>query len=200
MDSSKIMHIVAEVIVAVCLLFYFSSKTKKLQSHIEELTHKYEEADEHIQKLQEDSGKMGEVLNKCIQEIVALKQQIFELQSKAQPVARVKKSIQIAPQAQVKTFVSTQPPSELNDYLPKVEIPTSVGNPTSVKVEPPTIVGNSTIVAATPAVVEAPTKVETPTASSSNDYDQISDVEDDISDSELDSEIIQELKELQKKQ
>ena len=52
LDTKQIIHIVSEIVVLIGLTFYFSSKNKKIQGHIEQLSQRLEEQEDKIQKLE----------------------------------------------------------------------------------------------------------------------------------------------------
>lgn len=51
-DNKQLIHIASEVVVLLGMAFYFSSKNKALQSHIENLAQRLEEQEDRIQKLE----------------------------------------------------------------------------------------------------------------------------------------------------
>jgi len=76
MDNKQLVHIAAEVVVLVGVVFYFSSKSKKLSGHIEELAQRLEEQEDHMQKQEERIQKleltlqqMSSALNSVIQKV-----------------------------------------------------------------------------------------------------------------------------------
>ena len=50
LENKQIIHIVTEIIAAIVIIFYFSSKYKKLLGHIEDLSQRLEEQEDIIQK------------------------------------------------------------------------------------------------------------------------------------------------------
>lgn len=50
LENKQIIHIVTEIIAAIVIIFYFSSKNKKLLGHIEDLSQRLEEQEDIIQK------------------------------------------------------------------------------------------------------------------------------------------------------
>jgi len=61
-DNKQLIHIGAEVVVLTGLTFYFSSKNRKLMEHVEELAHKLEEQEDHIQKLEGVINNLGNLI------------------------------------------------------------------------------------------------------------------------------------------
>ena len=58
--NHQMIHIICEVVIFICLIFYFTSKNTKLYRHIQELTHRIEEHEETIQNLLADVKKLKE--------------------------------------------------------------------------------------------------------------------------------------------
>jgi hypothetical protein len=52
LENKQLIHIVSEVLILFVIVFYFSSKNRKLQTDIEHLAQKLEEQGEHLQKLE----------------------------------------------------------------------------------------------------------------------------------------------------
>jgi hypothetical protein len=50
LNNKQIIHIVTEVVVLIGIIFYFSSKNRKLLSHIEDLSQRLEEQEDILQK------------------------------------------------------------------------------------------------------------------------------------------------------
>ena len=50
LENKQIIHIVTEIIAGIVIIFYFSSKNKKLLGHIEDLSQRLEEQEDIIQK------------------------------------------------------------------------------------------------------------------------------------------------------
>ena len=50
LDKKQLIHIASEVVVLVCLTFYFNQKNKKLMTHIEDLAQRLEEQEDLLQK------------------------------------------------------------------------------------------------------------------------------------------------------
>ena len=50
LENKQIIHIVTEIIAAIVIIFYFSSKNKKLLGHIEDLSQRLEDQEDMIQK------------------------------------------------------------------------------------------------------------------------------------------------------
>lgn len=69
LDNKQLIHIASEVVVLLGVVFYFSSKNKKLSGHIEELAQRIEEQEEHIQKIETTFQQMSTALNSVIQRV-----------------------------------------------------------------------------------------------------------------------------------
>ena len=50
LENKQIIHIATEIVALMGIIFYFSSKNKKLLSHIEDLSQRLEEQEDLIQK------------------------------------------------------------------------------------------------------------------------------------------------------
>lgn len=70
-DNKQLVHIASEVVVLVGLTFYFSSKNKKLLSHIEELSHRIEDQEDHIQKLEVSLQQVNQKFDAFVQQVNA---------------------------------------------------------------------------------------------------------------------------------
>lgn len=60
LDNKQIIHIVSEVVVLIGIIFYFSSKNKKLTSNVEELAHRLEQQEDQIQLLTQKLDSLGQ--------------------------------------------------------------------------------------------------------------------------------------------
>lgn len=58
LDNKQLVHIVSEIAVIFGVIFYFSSKNKKLSSHIDELAQRLEQQEDIIQKLSEKMNQL----------------------------------------------------------------------------------------------------------------------------------------------
>lgn len=61
--DSKMIHIGIEILALIGLVYYFSSKNKKLTSHIEELNQKIQEQEKQIQALKNDVNMIVKSMN-----------------------------------------------------------------------------------------------------------------------------------------
>ena len=66
LDNKQLIHIASEVVVITGLVFYFSSKNRKLMEHIEELAQKVEEQEDHIQKLEQGMHRLSEIVSRLV--------------------------------------------------------------------------------------------------------------------------------------
>jgi len=73
--NHQMIHIICEVVIFICLIFYFTSKNTKLYRHIQELTHRIEEHEETIQKLLADVKKLKEEKSVSFQESKRINEQ-----------------------------------------------------------------------------------------------------------------------------
>jgi uncharacterized protein YoxC len=70
-DNKQLVHIASEVVVLVGLTFYFSSKNKKLLSHIEELSQRIEEQEDRIQKMEVSLQQVNQKFDALVQQVNA---------------------------------------------------------------------------------------------------------------------------------
>jgi hypothetical protein len=88
LEHKQIIHIASEVVVLSGLVFYFSSKNKKLLEHIEDLAQRMEDQEDQIQKLETAVKNIGNLVQNRI--LPSLQQYIppllHESQSQQQPV------------------------------------------------------------------------------------------------------------------
>ena len=68
-DNKQLVHIASEVVVLVGLTFYFSSKNKKMLNHIEELSQRIEDQEDHIQKLELSLQQMSQKFDALVQQV-----------------------------------------------------------------------------------------------------------------------------------
>ena len=61
-NKPLVLHVLAEALVIIGIVFYFSSKNKKLLSHIEELSQTVEEQEDRIQKLENSLEKTNNLV------------------------------------------------------------------------------------------------------------------------------------------
>jgi len=178
LENKQLVHIVAEVVVLVGVVFYFSSKNKKLSSHIEELAQRIEEQEDRIQKLettlQHLSSTMtvvvqgGQANSKVLEKHEWLLSQMTD-RSEAEPVKTEP--------------VRVKPPQK---HVAPVEAPKPVVSRTSrVQFNEPARVSGQVV---SQPVKTAPPPVMSPPEPEEND--------EDGSDSDLDIEIRTELDEL----
>lgn len=68
-DNKQLVHIASEVVVLVGLTFYFSSKNKKMLTHIEELSQRIEDQEDHIQKLEQSIQQINQKFDSLVQQV-----------------------------------------------------------------------------------------------------------------------------------
>jgi chromosome segregation ATPase len=68
-ENKQLVHIVSEVVVLIGLTFYFSSKNKKLMGHVEELAQRIEDQEDHIQKLENTVQQLSNAMTQAVQRI-----------------------------------------------------------------------------------------------------------------------------------
>lgn len=61
-DNKQLIHIASEVVVLIGLTFYFSSKNRKLLTHVEDLAQRLEEQEDKIQKMENTLQQIGQNL------------------------------------------------------------------------------------------------------------------------------------------
>lgn len=99
-DNKQMVHIAAEVVVLIGITFFFSTKNRKLQSHIDELTQRLEDQEDHLQKLdvslqqlntavQRLSGGLSEVSEKTRENLGFLRNRIDLISAPVQGVQGV---------------------------------------------------------------------------------------------------------------
>jgi hypothetical protein len=91
-DNKQLVHIGCEVVALLGVSYYFSSKNKTLQSHIEELCQKLEEQEDKILKLEETMKSSMNMAFNQINGIVNIlnKQQAVEPQARKAPTPIIK--------------------------------------------------------------------------------------------------------------
>jgi len=112
-NNKQLMHIVGELAVAAGLVFWFSSKTKKLSCQIEELTNRIDEQDEQIQKLQASLVSLNNMLSKLSRQ----QQQEVKTERKKDKVQSENNKVKTKPVTPPKTvsFVNKIEPIEEED-------------------------------------------------------------------------------------
>ena len=63
LQNKQIAHIATEVVVLLCVTFYFSSKNKKLLEHIEDLSQRLEDQEDSIQKHDQIIKQLVQLVN-----------------------------------------------------------------------------------------------------------------------------------------
>lgn len=91
-DNKQLLHIGCEVVALLGVSYYFSSKNKTLQSHIEELSQKLEEQEDKILKLEETMKSSMNVAFSQINGIINIlnKQQPVQPQTRKAPTPIIK--------------------------------------------------------------------------------------------------------------
>ena len=64
LENKQIIHIATEIVALMGIIFYFSSKNKKLLSHIEDLSQRLEEQEDLIQKHEKIIKQLVQIVNK----------------------------------------------------------------------------------------------------------------------------------------
>jgi hypothetical protein len=67
LNNKQIIHLVTEVVVLIGIIFYFSSKNRKLLSHIEDLSQRLEEQEDIIQKHDQIIKRLAEGMSQIAQ-------------------------------------------------------------------------------------------------------------------------------------
>jgi len=113
-SNKQLMHIAGELAVAAGLIFWFSSKTKKLTSHVEELTNRMDEQDEQIQKLQASVVSLNNMLSKLSRQ---QQQEVVRTERKKEKVQPENNKVKTKPVNPPKTvsFVNKIQPIEEED-------------------------------------------------------------------------------------
>jgi hypothetical protein len=89
-DNKQLIHIGCEVVALLGVSYYFSSKNKTLQNHIEELSQKLEEQEDKILKLEET---MKSSMNMAFNQINSIINVINKPQPATQPVTQSRKVV-----------------------------------------------------------------------------------------------------------
>lgn len=157
-DNKQMVHIVSEVIVLLGMSFYFSSKNKTLQSHIENLSQRLEEQEDRIQKMENLLNQIPARLNDSL---TAMNHNIEKNMEECYRKIEAKQAMDIVENTQKKT----------RKIVPKAII--------KIEQQP------------------KPKKHTTPIITEMQELPKTTQVDfNDISDSELDNEIQDELNEL----
>ena len=85
LENKQIIHIATEIVALMGIIFYFSSKNKKLLAHIEDLSQRLEEQEDLIQKHEKIIKQLVQIVNK--NGTVQPKQPIQPTQQSSTPVA-----------------------------------------------------------------------------------------------------------------
>lgn len=78
LENKQLVHIASEIIVLIGLTFYFSSKNKKLLSHIEGLSQRLEDQEDRIQKLEDSKASMEQTIKQLENNLNLLTQRCRE--------------------------------------------------------------------------------------------------------------------------
>lgn len=166
LDNKQMLHIVSEVVVLIGLTFYFSSQNKKLHEHIESVHGRLEKQEDKIQKLETTIQQMSTVITQLSQGVQQIGGNTAILANR----------------------VASLSAPELKKPKKPVPKPVSEQKPTLVKSK----------VRFTPSVKEVPEEEEDQEEEIVETEDDIIEEEDEeeLSDSDLDAEIREELNEL----
>lgn len=189
-ENKQLIHIVSEVVVLIGLTFYFSSKNKKLLGHIEELAQTVEQQEDRLQKTEQAIVQLSTDIGKSLEQFARrIKEQDLEISrlnelvsqtQQDQPQSRVQTRVHSPPQAQSKSHSQSQAQSQ--SYKPRVSKKRVEPEP-----EPPRVNHISVNIVDKPEMETGNNKIEV----LSNP-----DEEEEISESELDAELSEELAEL----
>lgn len=139
-DNKQLLHIGCEVVALLGVSYYFSSKNKTLQSHIEELCQKLEEQEDKILKLEETmKSSMNMAFSQINGIINILNKQQAEPQARkvVSPIVKIVKPVntsQTPPSREVKPdHVNPEVKNEIsqfinNDVLPSIKEENSENN------------------------------------------------------------------------
>ena len=178
LENKQLVHIISEVIVLIGLTFYFSSKNKKLMGHIEELAQRLEEQEDHIQKLENSVQQLTNILSQINQRLQGHDNGLNVLAERIGSI-KVQKPLERkkAPVLHVKPVLKEQkPPTRVS----KIQFKKSDDHESDEEKE----------VSIQPKPVTNEKKKE--------DVEQLNEDENnDLSDSDLDDEISEELAELE---
>jgi uncharacterized coiled-coil protein SlyX len=92
-ENKQLIHIVSEVVVLIGLTFYFSSKNKKLMGHVEELAQRIEDQEDHIQKLENTVQQLSNAMTQAVQRIQSHEGGLSVLSERINAVAPKKQSL-----------------------------------------------------------------------------------------------------------
>lgn len=87
LENKQILHVAAEVVVVLGLVFYFNQKTKQLLGHIEDLSQQYIDQEQVIQKHEDTIIKLVDAVNNLVQ----MQQNMQQNMSQNTQQVRVKK-------------------------------------------------------------------------------------------------------------
>ena len=67
-NNKQLMYMVGELAIVAGVVFWFSSKTKKLSSYIEELSQRLEDQEDHIQKLETNIANLNNIVSQLLRQ------------------------------------------------------------------------------------------------------------------------------------
>jgi hypothetical protein len=180
-DTKQIIHIASEVVVLIGLVWYFNSKNKNLLGHIEELSQRIEDQEEHIQKLETTLQQMSQKFEMLSQQVNNGFMQVGQTlknysSSQNTGVETEVKKPKIEQKKHVKIEQKTQPSKSAQQNKPSK--PVDVPKQTKIQFNDPPRTNNLSTVY-------------------EDDEDDLSDDLYEFQDDDLDEEIRQELEELE---
>lgn len=205
-DNKHLLHIVAEVVVMCGISFYFSSQIKTLRTTTEELTHKLEDQEDKLQKLNQLSINMN---NGMMNYIEKNKEQTQLLMNKISSLEQSLESLSVPVSSSVPVSAGKKKESFVKETKENINQLSSKPSKPSLKTVNPIekMLMNTMKMMQVPITFEKP--METKIRFSTNIEEEPDnkpnlkvieeeneDPENDLSDSELDEEIKDELNDL----
>jgi uncharacterized coiled-coil protein SlyX len=207
LDNKQLVHIASEVVILLGVVFYFSSKNKKLLSHIEELSQRVEEQEDSIQKLNETVQKMNNNMGKLAESVLQLSNNQTSVNSiisklSEQPITQPPIGLSSQRGKTQRESLKESLKQAINTPVNKTE-PNSVENkPTEVVHKPVQIVKETPVTKVSfgePQIVIKPRSSNTPKQPVKIEEvkEADSESEDEYDDSDLDEDLKSELEELE---
>lgn len=97
-SNGQLIHFGVEAVLLICVVFYFSSKNKKLANQIEELSARIEDQKDHIKELESSLNDLGIAIEKRVLPYIE-SQRSFQRQPLPQPQVQQVRQSQPQPQA-----------------------------------------------------------------------------------------------------
>jgi hypothetical protein len=185
-------HIASEVVVLLGMTFYFSSKNKALQGHIENLSQRLEEQEDRIQKLENTMEQFKQIPARLNESMVAMSQNVRECMEKVE-AREAKQAMSVVERAFKPKRVMRKP--EVKPVPVRTKHTTPMIKEIKEPVKTTQVQFSETLGQSTRSSVDS-SGPKVLVQNQPEPEDENSDVNDDISDSELDNEIQEELNEL----